>query len=363
MDRVTRGKPRFATIKVRNAAAILPTLVELGVDSNVVLRGAGIEPAMFSDPDNDLPFPTLDRLVQACVKTTGCELFGLRVGARMQPTAVGLTGLVSMHAPTVRDALQVLSSTLKPSNTGVATALDVCGHIASFQYVVTAPNIGAADQIVDAAIAMIVNTMQRLCGPAWRPKRVRLSRDPHGQNAIRRVLQGSDRIRGATAGVIFDAAALDWPVRDRDPDYARILAPLLVEAVANAEGDFLSAVKSVLRTRIGAGSLTRDSVCRALGLNARTLAHRLEAFGVTFWASPMKCGSTPRRTSCLRTGASARSPPNSVSPSPARLSGRSSPGRGRRRRDGGPCATAVLRKGASSGFGPFQATSVEPTNL
>jgi AraC-like DNA-binding protein len=33
---------------------------------------------------------------------------------------------------------------------------------------------------------------------------------------------------------------------------------------------------------VGAGSLTRDSVCRALGLNAGTLAHRLEAFGVTF---------------------------------------------------------------------------------
>ena len=127
MDRVTRTKPRFATIKVRNAAAILPTLAELGVDPNAVLRSAGIEPAMFSNPDSDLPFSTLDRLVEACVDATACKSFGLRVGARMQPTAVGLTGLVSMHAPTVRDALQVLSSTLKTSNTGVATALDVRG--------------------------------------------------------------------------------------------------------------------------------------------------------------------------------------------------------------------------------------------
>jgi Arabinose-binding domain of AraC transcription regulator, N-term len=110
-----RAKPRFATIKVRNAAAILPTLVELGVDPNAVPRSVGIEPAMFSDPDNDLPFATLDRLVEARVNATGCESFGLRVGVRMQATAVGLTGLVSMHAPTVRDALQVLSSTLKPA--------------------------------------------------------------------------------------------------------------------------------------------------------------------------------------------------------------------------------------------------------
>ncbi len=283
MDRVTRAKPRFATIKVRNAAAILPTLVELGVDPNAVLRSVGIEPAMFADPDSDLPFATLDRLVEACVKATGCELFGLRVGARMQPTAVGLTGLVSMHAPTVRDALEVLSSTLKTSNTGVAVTLDVRGQVASFQYVVTAPNIGAADQIVDAAIAMIVNTMCRLCGPTWRAQRVRLSRDaPRDKAPFAEFYRVPVEFGALTAGVMFDAAALDWPVRDRDPDYAKILAPLLVDAVANAEGDFVSAVKSVLRTRIGAGSLTRDRVCRALGLNARTLAHRLEAFGVTF---------------------------------------------------------------------------------
>ncbi len=238
---------------------------------------------MFSDPDNNLPFTALDRLLSACVKTTGCESFGLSVGARMQPTAVGLPALVSMHAPTVRDALQILSSTLKTSNTGVATMIDVRGASASFQYVVTAPNIGNADQIADAAVAMIVNTMRRLCGPAWRPIRVRLTRDPPRDKApFVQFFKVPVEYAALTAGVIFEAAALDWPVPDRDPDTARILAPLLEEAVANARGDFVSAVKSALRARIGRGALTREGVCRALGVNARTLAHRLEALGVTF---------------------------------------------------------------------------------
>ena len=178
LDRVTRAKPRFATIKVRNAAAIVPTLVELGVDSNAVLRSAGIEPAMFSDPDNDLPFATLGRLVSACVKATACELFGLRVGARRTMTSLGLTGLVSMHASTVREALQIISNSIQTTNTGVATTLEVRGQIASFLYVVTAPNIESSDQIVDAGIAVIVNAMRQLCGPSWSPNRVRLTRDP-----------------------------------------------------------------------------------------------------------------------------------------------------------------------------------------
>ena len=208
MDRVTRSKPRFATIRVRNAAAILPTLRELGAEPERVLRAAGIEPAMFSDPDYDLPFTALDRLVGACVKATGCESFGLSVGARMRPTAVGLTGPASMHAPTVRDAVQILSSTLKTSNTGVSTTLDVRGQSASFQYVVTAPNIESADQIVDAAVAMIVNTMRRLCGPVWRPIRVRLTRDPPRDKApFAQFFKVPVEYAALTAGVIFRGGA------------------------------------------------------------------------------------------------------------------------------------------------------------
>lgn len=283
MDRVTRTKPRFATIKVRNCAAILPTLTELGADPEAVLRSAGIEPAMFSDPDNDLPFAAVGKLVTQCVKATGCESFGLRVGARRNMTSIGLTGLVSMHAPTVRDALQVISGSIRTSNTGVATMLEERGPVASFQYVVTAPNIESADQIVDAAIALVVNTMRQLCGPAWGPIRVRLTRDPpRDKSPFAQFFRVPVEFGALTAGVIFDAAALDWPVRDRDPDTAKILAPLLEDAVAGAQGDFVSAVKSVMRARIGSGAFSRDSVCRALGLNARTLAHRLEVFGVTF---------------------------------------------------------------------------------
>jgi len=82
--------------------------------------------------------------------------------------------------------------------------------------------------------------------------------------------------------VSFDAAALDWPVRNRNPEYAHILAPLHQEAAASARGDIVSAVKSILRVQIAGGAATRNGVARALGLNPRTLAHRLEAFGVTF---------------------------------------------------------------------------------
>ena len=283
MDTASRRTQRTAIAKIRNVAAIPATLVELGADPATVLRRAGLDPNLFSDPENVMPYAALGRLMTESVKATGCESFGLRVGANTKASSLGLTSLVSINSPTVRDALQVIVDTLKTSETGGTTFLDIRGGLASFGYAVTAPGVESVDQIVDGSIAIAHNIMRRLCGPAWRPSRVQLIRDPpRDRGPFSKFFEAPIDYAEPTGCLVFDAATLDAPVRDRNPDYAEILAPLLEEAAANAPGDFLSAVKLIIRSQIGAGALSRDSVCRALGLNARTLAHRLEAFGVTY---------------------------------------------------------------------------------
>ena len=270
-------------MKVRNIAAIPATLVELGVDADATIRRAGLDPRLFCDPENVAPFPAVGRLVAECVRATGAEDFGLRVGARTKPTAMGLTALVSMNRPTVREALQVVIDTLKTSDTGGAAFLDLRGGVASFGYAVTAPNVECADQIEDGGNAIAFNLLRRLCGPAWRPRRVKLTREPPKDRApFLKFFEAPVDFAEARPGLVFGAETLDHPVRDHDPDYARVLAPLLEEAAANTTSDFLLSVRSVIRSHLGAGALARDSVCRALGLSARTLAHRLESYGVSY---------------------------------------------------------------------------------
>ncbi len=273
----------WATVKVRNAAAIPVTLRELGVDPTEILHRAEIEPELFSDPDNVLPYPALGRLVGESLRATGCDDFGLRVGARMGAIAIGLPGLVSLHAPTVGDALRIIADGLKTSDTGGAVRLAIQGAVAACGYIVTAPDIEAADQIVDGAMAILFNTMRSLCGPGWRPIRVRLTRDPPSDRArFAKFFWASIDYAAPAAALLFDAAALDAPVRGRNPDVAAILAPLLEDAMARARGDFVATVKSVIRSQIGAGEIGRERVARALGLNARTFAHRLRAAGLTY---------------------------------------------------------------------------------
>ena len=137
LDTASRRTQGAAIAKIRNVAAIPATLVELGADPATVLRRAGLDPNLFSNPENVMPYAALGRLMTENVKATGCESFGLRVGVNTKASSLGLTSLVSINSLTVRDALQVIIDTLKTSETGEDVS-DIRGGLASFGYAVTA---------------------------------------------------------------------------------------------------------------------------------------------------------------------------------------------------------------------------------
>lgn len=283
MGSIPSIEPHRATVKIRNIAAIPDTLREFGADPDVVLRRAGLGRDAFDDPESVLSFAALDRLVSCCVQATGREDFGLRVGEKTGPTGIGLTGILALHSPTVRDALLVISSGLKTSDTGGTVILGRRDGVGSFGYVVVASKLENEDQIVDGAMAIAFNIMRSLCGPSWRPDRVQLTRDPpRDKTPFSRFFAAPiDYGRGA-GNLEFDGALFDAPARGCNPDYAAVLTPLHEDAVAQAPGDFVSSIRSVLRARIGAGAVSRDDVCQALGLNPRSLARRLATHGATY---------------------------------------------------------------------------------
>jgi AraC-like DNA-binding protein len=249
------------------------------------LLRVGLDPLIFSNSGNVIPYAALGRLLAEGVRATGCESLGLRVGARTTASAIGLTGLVSLNSPTVREALQVINDTLKTSETGGATFLNVRGDEASFGYTVTAANVEAVDQIEDGSVAIAYNIMRQLCGAKWRADRVRLSRrPPRDKTPFLRFFEAPVQFAESCSCFVFDTGILDQPVLDRKPDYIDVLAPLLEKAAAgaSASADFLTTVKLVIRSHIGVGAISRDNVCRALGISARTLSNRLDSYGASY---------------------------------------------------------------------------------
>jgi hypothetical protein len=212
LDFPARGQPGFATIKVRNTATIPQTLRDLGVDPAVILRAAGLEPDLFLNPENVYSYAALGRLAAESVRATGREDFGLRVGSKLGVQAVGLAGLVSLHAPTVGEALRVVIEGLRTTDTGGAVYLETNAERVACGYIVKAPDVEAAEQIIDGAVAVLFNTMRSLCGPDWRPLAVRLTRSPPRERAaFAKFFEAPVEYSALAAALIFPAATLDAP--------------------------------------------------------------------------------------------------------------------------------------------------------
>lgn len=283
MDFPPKRGAAVATVKVRNIAAIPRVLRDLGADADAVMRAAGVSPALFANLENVMPYAAAARLIARCVAATGADDFGLRVGALSGPSSIGLTGLVSVNSPTVREGIRVIVETLTTVDTGGAAFLDVRDGTALLGYDVTAPDVEAVDQIEDIAVAIGAHIMRGLCGAGFRPTRVRLARKaPRDRTVHARFHRAPVEFEAPRACLEFDAALLDAPVVAYDPDSADVLAPLLEGALASVRPDFLSSARSTVRALVASGALSRDNVCKALRVSARTLSHRLEAHGVSY---------------------------------------------------------------------------------
>jgi hypothetical protein len=61
---------------------IVLVLRGFGLDPDPLIRAAGLDPCLFEDSTNVVPFPALARLYTLCVARTRCPHFGLLVGQR-----------------------------------------------------------------------------------------------------------------------------------------------------------------------------------------------------------------------------------------------------------------------------------------
>ncbi len=271
------------TIKVRNLSALPEVLAELGVDLKEFLAQAGLEQSLFANPDHVISYVALGRLLRDCVVATGCDDFGLRVGMRQSIAVLGLAGYVAASAPTVREALQIIISSLRLSDTGGRAILNVERGFATLSWIVTESNVETPEQIDDGALAVCANVMRALRGPQWRPTEACLTRRrPKSTSLYSRFFDAPLRFDADVACLIFEETHLDQAVDGRDANLHEILAPLLDREMAEAQRTLKEEVCDILRVQALSGPLTPDRVASALGISPRTLSRRLSAETVTF---------------------------------------------------------------------------------
>jgi AraC-like DNA-binding protein len=278
-----KGHNHLGAVKVRNIRAVQEVLREAGLDIQDILEKVGLERALFSNRENVVGYPSLGRLVAECVKATGHEDFGLRVGMRQSAGAIGLAGFAAINAPTVREALETLVGSLPLSDSGGLAKFEVKDDVAVIFWSVAVPGVESGDQLSDGMVALLCNFMRKLCGQGWNAIEVCLTKPrPKDARLFSTFFRAPIRFDADEAGLIFPSKQLDLDVVGRDADLHEVLAPLLERALAETGRSFSADVLSVMRSQISDGPLTPARTASSFGMSARGFVRRLAEEATNF---------------------------------------------------------------------------------
>jgi len=270
-------------VRVGGSLAIPTVLRSLGADPGVVLAEAGVDPALFSDPENLIAYRARSRLINVCVARTGCTHFGLLVGQQGGLNALGLLGLLVKYSSDVETALRSLTHYFHLHARGAAPLMEVHGKVATLSYEIHEPHSDATDQIGDGALAFQFNILGALCGPEWKPLEVRFAhRKPDDAGPFRRFFKAPLSYDAEQYALVFSADWLHRRLLSDDAALRRLLQKQIDKLDVWHAQDLPAQVQSVLRTALLTGHARADQVATLFSMHSRTLNRRLNAFGTSF---------------------------------------------------------------------------------
>jgi AraC-like DNA-binding protein len=283
MQKGDRHNPVGAFVRIGPLLGIPAILQELGHDPGPVLKDAGFQAALFTDPDTEISYVAASRLLASCVATTGRRDFGLLVGGRAGPSSLGIAGFMLHSAADVGMALRGLLQNLDLHDQGGTPTLQIKGSITLLGYAIHQPGSEATDQIYDLSMAIACNIMRNLCGRHWNPTEVYLShRQPGDLTSYRHFFRAPLSFNADKTAVAFQTRWLDHRISGADDQLHRYLEREAAALHKLRKTGIASELRRLLRRSLAAGNASADDLAGHLGLHVRTLNRRLRGEGTSF---------------------------------------------------------------------------------
>jgi AraC-like DNA-binding protein len=237
----------------------------------------------FANPDNSIPLQALGDLLERCVAVTRCQHFGLRLGAGAGGNPLGLLGDVMERCVDVGTAIAHFHQYFHLLDRSALLTRTVAGASASIGYALTESTGPGADQISDAAAAIGMGLLRRLCGAQWKPQAVLLPRQrPRDVRPYEEVFACTPQFAAERAVLIFLAGDLLRRIAAADRERRAVLCERLTAVASQCDPDFADQVRRVVRGLLAVRRCSLDEVAALFGMSCRRINRKLERQGTTF---------------------------------------------------------------------------------
>jgi len=257
-------------------------LEDLGAKPEQVISASGLDPSLFEDGNNLVPFDSVGKMMLHSARHTECGHFGMLIGARASVDSLGLVGAIMRNSATIGAALAELQAHLGIQNRGAVPYLEVSGDVAIFSFLPYRRGMVGSGLYSEGGIATTVGALRDLAGADWAPLEVLLPREaPPRLEPYWRFFRAPVRFEREIAALVFPSAFLEMEIDGADPD---VLRDLLAQVQFLEEGSDRSVsdrLRRLIRQQLVNAECSVDSIAHSLHLNRRTLNRRLRAEGTT----------------------------------------------------------------------------------
>ena len=270
---------------IRASAAVHAAafLRQSGVAVTAVWEGAGLPGAAANDPGRLVPLRATLRFFDDASVALGIDDLGRRVAQQHGLLAVGPFGGAMLGAPTLYAAMRAAITNIDAHNSGATYWIAPDGSSVRFcrRFRVSDPCFRQADLFT---VELMMQLVQRVAGPDWRPDCVELQSTGPDAPVVRRQLglPSSCEVqsgRHATAIRVPRALLARAPlpgtsgsIRDHHSQWAGPRPPR----------DFDASLELLVESVLGSGRRLLAAAAQAAGTEVRTLQRHLADAGLTF---------------------------------------------------------------------------------
>jgi len=265
------------------AGGVPALLAELGSSAERALAGLPLDVGVFDDPQKHIPYSWVCRILENCAAATGCEHFGLILGARFDHRSLGVPGARMQQAETLGEALSIFVDLHQLNSRGAAAYLHRWGETFVFGYGIYDRDVTAREQIHGLNLALASNIIRQMTNGAARIAEVTFSsKAPSDLGPYRAHFGVPLRFGQAQTGLFLPRAAMELVPTGRlsngewrDQERGSSVVPA-------SEFEWTQLVRHRLRPLLLTEEVTSASVAATFGLSAKTLSRRLASEGTTF---------------------------------------------------------------------------------
>lgn len=265
---------------------MLDACARLGLDTDQILRAAGLDRATIEDPDVRIPVEQVDALWRKACELSGDPNLALHAIEVLPFGAYRVIDYLASSAPTIGTALAKVSDYFPLIRNGVIRLPYVVGEDL-VTFAIEAPSCPSAISRPFAEYTLAAVFLRTRIGTNSRYPLVRVEfshQRPADISEHERIFECPVEFGAETCRLILAREVWETPRMGSDPALFSVLdahARMLLEKLPNP-AELVGQVREVIESELRGGNPQLESVARHLAMSPRTLQRRLKDQGVLF---------------------------------------------------------------------------------